>query len=182
MPTLQSQDAVILLKLSLQAKTRPLGATSEAHKANWTYLSLAKSLLMSTQTVHAGLKTATVAKLFDPGTRYPIAGNLLEFLVHGIKYCFPVRPGETTRGIPTSSWASPLESKFPQSQEPPLVWPFPEGQVVGRAFEPLHRAVPIAALRDEALRELLVLVDAIREGRPRVVAIATDELKARLLP
>jgi len=52
--------------------------------------------------------------------------------------------------------------------------------VKGMSFEPLHKVVPIAALADPALSELLVLVDAVRDGQARVAAIAIEELKQRL--
>ena len=40
--------------------------------------------------------------------------------------------------------------------------------------------VPKAALKDNRLYELLVIVDAIRDGRAREREIAIKELKARL--
>ena len=135
---------------------------------------------MSTQKVYQGLKTAVLAKLYDPQTRTPIRRNLLEFLVHGIKYCFPPARGGLTRGIPTSYAGSPLASKFPQGETLPPVWPFSEGMVRGLAFEPLYGSVPLASMSDPSLSELLVLVDAIRDGPARVAAVAAEELKLRL--
>jgi hypothetical protein len=50
----------------------------------------------------------------------------------------------------------------------------------GYALEPLFETVPLAALEDEKLYELLALVDAIREGRVRERSLATEELVKRL--
>lgn len=192
MRQIKSQDIVVLLKLCAQRLPGPSSHLSSASRksglagalerllSQTTYDKLSESLSIDKGTLHASLTWAAKAKLYDFDLRQPIRSNLLEFLIHGLKFCFPVQPGETTRGIPTSSWASPLVSKFAPGAGTPLVWPYPEGQVVGRAFEPIHRAVPVAAQRDEALKELLVLVDAIREGNPRVVSVAVEELKARL--
>ncbi len=76
--------------------------------------------------------------------------------------------------------APPLEDKFAPSDEPAPVWPDPEGQVRGTAFSPIYKAAPMAARQDKQLYELLVLVDAIRDGRAREREIAVRELRERL--
>ena len=146
----------------------------------WNYASLAPALGMSTSTIHDGLKTAFAAGLYDPMRRLPIRRNLLEFLIHGIKYCFPPDRGPIVRGIPTSYSASPLVSMFPPSSEPPPVWPFGSGMVRGVSFQPLYPSAPVAALSDPRFGELLVLIDAIRDGRTRESKAAVDELTKRL--
>jgi hypothetical protein len=105
---------------------------------------------------------------------------LMEFLVHGVKYAFPPDRGYLTRGMPTSYAAPPLLGKLVETDEPPPVWPDPEGSVRGYEFTPLYGTVPKAAARDQGLYELLVLVDAIREGRARERTLAVQELSARL--
>ena len=67
-----------------------------------------------------------------------------------------------------------------QPNEPPPVWPDPEGDTRGYEFSPLYKSVPKAASKDRILYELLVIVDAIRDGRAREREIAIKELKARL--
>ncbi|HTW30579.1 MAG TPA: hypothetical protein VMD76_02810 [Candidatus Sulfotelmatobacter sp.] len=110
----------------------------------------------------------------------PQRGNLKEFLIHGVKYVFPVERGGPTRGIPTAEAAPPLNQRFPQEFALPPVWPDAEGAVRGIAFSPLYENVPQAALRDSKLYELLALVDAIREGRAREREIAIRELTDRI--
>ena len=46
--------------------------------------------------------------------------------------------------------------------------------------ELLYKSVPKAAARDFKLYELLVLVDAIRDGRAREKKIAVNEIRIRL--
>jgi hypothetical protein len=66
------------------------------------------------------------------------------------------------------------------SNDPPPVWPDPEGNVRGQAFSPLYKSVPKAARQDRQLYELLVLADAIRGGLQREREIAITELAKRL--
>ena len=45
---------------------------------------------------------------------WPNNSNLTEFLIHGVKYAFPVERGGPTRGFPTAEAASPLNQHFPK--------------------------------------------------------------------
>ncbi len=50
----------------------------------------------------------------------------------------------------------------------------------GYEYSPLYRSVPKAVSRDNALYELLALVDAIRDGRARERELAVKLLTERL--
>jgi hypothetical protein len=165
---LKPQDIVILLKLVILGN-RP-----------WSYNALAYELAMSPSEVHSGVKRAVAARLFDSQRNVPIIRALKEFLVHGVKYAYPPDRGPLTRGMPTSYAAPPLNTLIVQPNEPPPVWPDPEGTARGYEFSPLYKSVPKAAARDSALYELLALVDAIRDGRARERELAVKELTARL--
>lgn len=54
------------------------------------------------------------------------------------------------------------------------------GEVEGVIIEPIHPKMPIAAKGDAGLYRAMVLVDAIRMGKPRELAIARKELKTLL--
>ena len=82
--------------------------------------------------------------------------------------------------MPTSYAAPPLVSLIVQPNEPPPVWPYPDGSVRGHEFSPLYKSVPMAAAKDRVLYELLALVDAIRGGRAREKNLAITELRSRL--
>jgi len=165
---LKPQDIVILLKL-VTLGNRP-----------WSYSALAFELGMSPSEVHSGIKRTAAARLFDPQRNLPVIRSLQEFLVHGVKYAYPPDRGQLTRGIPTSYAAPPLNSLIVQPDEPPPVWPDPDGTVRGYEFAPLYRSVPKAAVRDQAFYELLALVDAIRDGRVRERELAVRLLTERL--
>ena len=154
---------------------------------------LGLELGMSSSEVHAAMKRLRASGLLQaevitngklragkPSRSRPNATALSEFLVHGLKYVFPVKRGELTRGIPTSYAATPLKKLIAKGQEPPPVWPYAEGKVRGTAFEPLYPTVPFAASRDRALYELLAIVDALRDGRARERKLAEKELMHRL--
>ena len=165
---LKPQDIVVLLKLVVIGSSR------------WSYNSLANELAMSPAEVHAGIKRCIAAKLFDQHRKVPIKSALHEFLAHGIKYAFPPDRGTLVRGIPTGFAAPPLNQRIAQSSDDPPVWPDPEGKVKGYSFPPLYKSVPKAVADDQALYEMLALVDAIRDDRARERAMAVEELAGRL--
>ena len=139
-------------------------------------------LSISGSEVHGCLGRLMAARLVSSageGHR-PLLGAVEEFLLHGVKYAFPAKRGEVTRGVPTSFAAPPLAARFGPSADLPPVWPFSEGKTRGVTLEPLYRTVPEAALRDGVLYELLALVDAVREGRTRERRAAEEELIARI--
>lgn len=147
-----------------------------------TYARLAATLGMSASEVHAAVKRAKAARLVhERDSRLHVDYRaLLEFVVHGVKYAFPVERGALTRGMPTSSAAPPLNREFAPTSDPPPVWPDPTGQVRGFALSPLAWSAPHAARQDEKLYEVLALVDALREGRARERQYAEKELAIRL--
>ena len=166
---LKPQDILVLLKLWV------------APDAAWSYPKLAVELDMSSSEIHAAVKRAEAAGLANKnqlGAR-PIRQALEEFLIHGIKYVFVPKRGGLVRGIPTAHAAPPLNKRFIQSQDPPPVWPHPDGKIRGIEFSPLYRSAPDAALRDPKLYEMLALVDAIRGGRARERDAAAKELHLR---
>lgn len=169
--TLKPQDVVVLLKLAVHPN------------AEWTYQRLAVELVISQSEVHAAVRRAVAAKLMSNTTASgrPVRAALLEFLVHGVKYAFPAKRGEFTRGMPTAHAAPPLnKSIVANPNEPPPVWPYAEGATRGYALAPLYPTVPQAAAKDAPLYESLALVDAIRDGRARERNLATKELESRL--
>jgi hypothetical protein len=106
--------------------------------------------------------------------------NLLEFVVHGLKYVFPTKPAEIVRGIPTSFAAPIMKGKLMSAGEYIYVWPYAMGKEKGQAITPLYKSVPQAVKRDPLMYELLALVDAIRIGEPREKALAIDMLEKKL--
>ena len=149
----------------------------------WNFQRLAVELSISQSEVHAAVRRAVAARLMSDATTAagkPVRGALLEFLLHGVKYAYPPEHGALTRGVPTGYAAPPLNKVIAKSSDPPPVWPYSEGSVRGYAVSPLYPSVPVAALQDARLYELLALVDAIRDGRARKRNLAAKELESRL--
>jgi hypothetical protein len=167
-PSLRPQDVVVLLKLFSYRGRRPSMAQ------------VGIDLSLSSSEVHAALKRLVTARLVSGDGHRPLRASAEEFLLHGLKYAFPPKRGEVTRGVPTSYAAPPLDKRIAQGTELPPVWPAAEGQLRGVALEPLYKSVPAAALRDSTLYELLALVDAVRDGRARERKLAEHELMQRL--
>ena len=167
---LKPQDVLVLLKLVAHGKN------------NWSFNKLAVELCMSPSEVHAAAKRALAARLAvkEGNHIWPNIRNLEEFLFHGIQYVFVPERGELNRGIPTAHAAPPMSSIIIPDNEPPPVWPDPEGEVRGESFSPLYKSAPKAVKNDAQLYELLALVDAIRGGRAREREIAKKEIKRRM--
>ncbi|MDN3554898.1 hypothetical protein [Halomonas maura] len=101
---------------------------------------------------------------------------LFNFIMHGVRYVFPAKPGEITRGIATTFAAPVLEGRLYSSGELLMVWPDARGNSKGQAIEPLFKSAPYAVRRDRELYAMLALVDAIRLGHPRESKLAAERL------
>jgi hypothetical protein len=168
--SLKPQDVVVALKLTGYPSGRPSISV------------VAAALSLSPSEVHGAIQRLRSSKLLHgPALKdKPNISGLKEFLVHGLKYAFPARHGEVTRGVPTSYAAEPLKSEIAMSSDLPPVWPWPNGDTRGVGLQPLYKTVPQAALRDPALYQLLALIDAIRDGRARERNLAERDLVDRL--
>jgi hypothetical protein len=163
---LKGQDILVLLKLSGSPGDRSVRA-------------LASSLGLDVAGVHRALDRLEEARLVNP-KRAVNRSNAEEFLLHGLKYQFPVRQGGLTRGRPTAWAAAPLVGEIARNDEPPPVWPDPTGTVRGLAVVPLHDKAPTAAENDPALAGQLALIDAIRLGDGRIRSLASKKLAKTL--
>jgi hypothetical protein len=167
---LKSQDILFLLKL-----------VAIDHRS-WTFNSLALELGLSPSEVHSAAKRAVESRLaIKEGNEIRVnPQNLVEFLSHGVQYCFIADRSGITRGVPTAYAAPPLRDKLVEDSAPPPVWPDPDGEVRGEALTPLHKSIPRAVKKDTRLYELLALVDSIRIGKAREKEMAKKELKRRI--
>jgi len=151
----------------------------EEHRSK-SYSRLAEELGMSPSEVHAGVKRLNSAGLLVD--REPVQQALCNFVVHGLRHVFIAERGGLTRGIPTAYAARPLSEIIVASDDPPPVWPDPEGDVKGEAISPLYTSVPKAVRQDAELGELLALVDGIRIGRARERTAAERLFRERACP
>lgn len=165
---IKPQDILVLMKLI------------SLNKASWTYAKLAGLLKMSPSEVHAAIKRLTESKLYNDFTKEPIITAVKEFIMHGIKFIFPVKKGGQTRGILTSYAAKPLSDIIVQNDDLPPVWPYFKGSSIGLELKPLYKSVPEAINGDPELYELLTLIDAIRSGSVREQNIAKKNFEEKI--
>ena len=164
---IKGQDILVLLKL--------LGEPE-----GWTVRSIGASLDLDPAGVHRALQRLEESRLIDVKRQQVNQSNAEEFLIHGLKYLFPIRQGGLVRGMPTAWAAPPLSDELAPDDEPPPVWPDSKGEVRGVALEPLHENAVAVARRDPKLAKRLFLIDAVRLGNGRVRSLATKRLSMSL--
>ena len=165
------QDLLVLLKVAAHPPQR------------WTYAALGMALAMSASEVHASVRRAVASGLAVAPSRgewSPVRPSLLEFMVHGVRYVWPVTVGPVKRGVPTSFGVEPLSSQLTAAPGEAPVWAHPSGNAKGPTWSPLYRTAAQAALADPALHRLLALLDALRAGRSRERALAAQFMQAAL--
>lgn len=170
---LKSQDCIILIKLLANPEME------------WSQRQLAKVLCISLAEINAGIKRLGEAGLLrkdKDGKLFPNISAAEEFLISAIKFFFPGKLGEYTRGMPTAIGAPIFRDKIPLGNDPISVWPDAVGEVRGVGLNPIHPSIP-KSLRenpDQSFYDLLVLIDTIRLGRPRERNVAIKLLKEKI--
>lgn len=139
---------------------------------------LALSLDISASEVSKGARRLLAARLLveREGAYHAEANALTEWLSYGARYTFPVEEKGYGRGMGTG-WTCELVKSDIVPPTPGTIWASAGGRQEGVIVEPIYRSVPLAASKDPMLYEALALVDAIRMGRPRELAIARASLK-----
>jgi DNA-binding Lrp family transcriptional regulator len=176
---LKPQDVLVLLKL-LAKGNEP-----------WAQGKLAMELGMSASEVNAGLKRLEHSGLvLRKGVKAAKGKEQIsivvakeaarEFLLYAIKYLFPAKRGEPTRGMLAAYSAGGFPKKLTQPGDLPPVWPDPTGEARGFAFKPLYSSVPFAAKQDKKLYDLLAIADVLRSGNARDIKVAKDLLSKEL--
>jgi hypothetical protein len=163
---MRPDDIVILLKI-----------ISYNHD-NWLMKDLGNDLFISLSEVCESLNRSVISSLISNNKKRIMKSPFLDFLLFGLKYVFPQKPGSIVSGLKTSHSTLPLSDLILSDEI--YVWPYIEGDSKGFAIDPLHPNVPKACLKDPKLYELLSMVDVIRLGNKREFNIAVEELKRRL--
>lgn len=142
-----------------------------------TYGQLGEDLGISSSSAHSAVNRLSLAGLMHPHQRTVNRLALLEFLEHGVQYAFPPIVGGAVRGVPTSHAAPILASEI--IADDAIVWPDPQGQVVGESLLPLYDGAVNLPRHCASLYEMLALVDALRVGRARERKIASRKLREK---
>ncbi len=166
---LKPQDLVVAFKLAV-FKDKPL-----------SYQELARQLHLSAFEAHAAvqrlLATRLVSEVVGIG---PVRAAFADFVCFGALYAYPAVRTENTIGMPTAYGVEPMKSLVLYGGESAPVWPYEYGKARGMGVLPLYEKVPLAAMQDEALYELLALFDALRIGQARERELSGRLLRERL--
>ncbi len=164
---MRPQDIVILLKI-ISIGEEP-----------WQLTGLSVGLGISISEISESLHRSQLAGLIDSSKKRVNRQNLSEFLEHGVRFVFPQQPGAMVRGIPTAHAHPFMKDKF--ISELNYVWPDNKGGVMGLSVEPFYPKQIEAVKKNEQLYKLLALVDVLRVGKVREIAVAANELKKIIL-
>lgn len=159
---MKAQDIAVALALCLDKSS--------------SYASLASSVGVSSSEAHAAVGRLRDARIVDSERRVNRT-FLLDFVMHGLPFAFPGRPGGPSLGVPTGA-ARFEATDLPSAEFDTWVWPSANGTVRGLAVDPLYPSIP--SLGQGPLLDLLAAVDLVRMGRAREVAWAERYLRAQL--
>lgn len=145
---------------------------------DWRIIDLAYNLRISASEIHAGIKRMHEANIMHM-KKHIVKDNLLEFIVHGVKYAFPAVPGMDSRGISTSHGSGFFPNILSKGDDL-YVWPYENGSSKGSSIAPLYRSVPYFVLEDAFMYKYLSYIDAMRIGRERERLYAENEMNKLL--
>ncbi len=168
--SLKPQDLAMALKLVCLAGEKVV------------YTELARAMHMSQFEAHACMARLSAARLLTEVAGAPalVMPAFRPLLLLGAPYFFPAVRGEVTMGFPTAYGVEPLKSLVMFADELPPVWPHEDGTTRGVMLLPLYPKLPLAAVQDHALYELLALFDALRMGQARERELARALMDERL--
>ena len=161
---MKNQDIVVLSVLMKKgAETLP-------------YAGIGKSAKISVSEAFASLKRLREADLVNSAHGLK-RRNVEEFLLHGLRYIFPLKvTGEIANGMPTG-FAAPVSSESFAVCGAVPVWNCRHGNTEGRVCEPIYPTAPDAAAEDPEVYAHLALMDMLRGGRLRERRFAEEKLK-----
>ena len=163
----KSQDIVVLSVLM----------KGDVEKPSYQYIS--KSAKISVSEAHASIRRLCESDLVN-SERHLKKHNVEEFLIHGLRYMFPMKStGELAYGMPTSYAAPVSANEFAISGNVP-VWRSSKGHVLGRSHEPIYPTVPDAAAEDPELYDRIAVLDMLRGGRLRERKFAEQKIREYL--
>jgi hypothetical protein len=140
----------------------------------WLIKDLATHLHISQSEVSESLHRSMYAGLIDEQKQKIQAQSFYEFIIYGLPYVFPQKPGPLARGIPTAHSHPALQNKFVSDTK--YIWPHPDGRDVGFAIKPFYPKQIIAVRQDDQLYLMLSLIEVIRVGKAREVKYARAQL------
>src|SRR5258708_19697634 len=114
---MRPQDILVLLKII------------SLNDPGFKLIDLCQNIGISLSEVSDSISRSVFAHLIAPDKKTPMRKAIYEFLVHGLPYVFPVRPGALVVGMPTAHTAPPLSPTFGTTH--PVACSTPQGALTG---------------------------------------------------
>lgn len=127
---------------------------------------------------HNAVRRMRLAHLILADQRRPATDVLRQFLIEGAPFAFPPVIGRETVGVETAYSAAAFREIIGSSSG--FVWPSAEGVGRGQSLTPLYPGAPWLATNNQALYEMLTIIDALRVGTSRIRGVAAGLLTERL--
>jgi len=164
---MRPQDVAVLLKLI------------SWDKPDWQVTDLAFSLYLSQSNVCESLHRSFLSGLLDDYKRKVNRENLVEFLTHGFRYVFPIKPGALELGTATAHSHPGQGLKLITDMT--YVWKDAGGDITGLQVVPLYPKQIFAVRLDQQFYDLLAYLDILRLPRPDMFPLAISRIKSALL-
>lgn len=119
---------------------------------DWSYQTLSTWMGVSPSYLFYALQRAAASGLYSGESRRLNLPGVLEFIEHGVRWCFYVQLRGRVRGVPTAHTAPSLSKELLSDPMSAVVWPSSSGRVSGQALDPLYpQAVSTVADAPRAL-------------------------------
>lgn len=168
---MRPHDIPILMKIAVKQSESQIAVIFN----DWLMKDLAHEMYISASEISESLNRSAIAELISRDKQTLLKENIYNFVVHGMRFVFPQKPGRLAKGIPTAFSNPSLINQFQPYTT--IVWAHFDGPTEGESIEPLHRNLPRACLRDPELHNLVALCDTLRIGREKERKIAAAVLK-----
>ena len=143
---------------------------------HWRPEELANELEITPEFLAESIERLRHARLLVKDSNKVSYSDFQDFVLFGLHYCFPARPGKISRGMLTGVKPGMFfTSGFPYTSI--TVWPHELGKHEGFEITPLAPFCYQAALNDSRLRELLAVTETMRVVGREARAWAAYELK-----
>lgn len=164
---LKPQDVALLVKILLQKSV-----------GDWRQVDLAMNLCLSQGEIAKALARLKKAGLVvDKRVNRTAA---LEFIIHAVKYVFPIELGSLAMGVPTAISAPSHKDYVVKNGDDIYVWPLLKGSTRGQVIVPLYPKLAEAALKDNEFYEMMSAVEILRMGRARERKAAEQFLERKI--
>lgn len=151
---IKPQDVALLIKILTRKSV-----------GDWRQVDLALELGFSQSEVAKALSRLSKAGLVvDKRVNRTAA---IEFILHAVKYVFPIELGSLAVGVPTAISAPAHKGFVVQNGDDVFVWPSLKGTVRGQAIIPFYPQLAEAALKDKDFYDIMSAIEILRMGRAR---------------